>query len=76
MKMTNKTFDTIRFIAEVIGYIVTFALAVSEIIGFKYGAEATAIAAALMTCVGAIVIASRKYFNGNEEEETEEENVD
>lgn len=74
MKMTNKTFDTIRFIAEVIGYIVTFALAVSEIIGFKYGAEAAAIAAALMTCVGAIVEAARRNYNP--EEETEEQNVD
>lgn len=62
MKMSNKTFNTIRFIAEIIGYIVTFALAVSEILGFKYGAEATAISAALMTCVGAIVGALRRNY--------------
>lgn len=69
MKMTNKTFDTIRFIAEVIGYIVTFALAVSEIIGFKYGAEAAAIAAALMTCIGSIVTAARANYIPDDEEE-------
>lgn len=69
MKMSNQTFDTIRFIAEVIGYIVTFALAVSEIIGFKYGAEAAAICAALMTCVGAIVEAARRNYKPEEEAE-------
>lgn len=73
MKISNKTFDTIRFIAEVIGYIVTFALAVSEIVGFKYGAEAAAIAAAFMTCVGSIVTALRNTYTPEEEEE---ENVD
>lgn len=60
--MTNKTFDTLRFIAEVIGYIVTFALAVSEIMGFKYGTELAAISAALMTCIGSIVEAARRNY--------------
>ena len=72
MKMTNKTFDTLRFIAEVIGYIVTFALALSEIVGFKYGAEAAAIAAALMTCIGSIVEAARRNY----EIEKRDRNVD
>ena len=62
MKMTNKTFDTLRFIAEVIGYIVTFALALSEIVGFKYGAKAAAIAAAIITCIGYIVEAARRNY--------------
>ena len=71
MKMTNKTFDTIRFIAEIIGYIVTFALAVTEIIGFKYGAEAAAICAALMTCVGSIVEVARRNYEGADSDELE-----
>ena len=74
MKMKNETFNTIRFIAEVIGYIVTFCLAVSENIGFKYGAEASAIAAAFMTCLGSIVLAARKAYEADGEEE--EANVD
>lgn len=63
MKMTNKTFDTLRFITEIIGYIVTFALAVSEIVGFKFGTEAAAISAALMTCLGSIVEAARRSYD-------------
>ena len=74
MKMTNQTFDTLRLIAEIIGYVVTFALAVSEIVGFKYGAEAAAIAAALMTCLGSIVEAARRSYVP--EEEGEENVVD
>ena len=68
MKMTNKTFDTLRFIAEVIGYIVTFALAVSEVVGFKYGAELAAVSAALMTMLGSIVEAARRNYEGGNDE--------
>lgn len=66
MKMTNKTFDKLRFIVEVIGYIVTFALAVTEIVGFKYGAETAAIAAAFMTMLGSIVEVARRNYKEEE----------
>lgn len=66
--MKNETFDKIRFIAEVIGHIVTFACAVSEIMGFKYGIELAAISAALMTCVGGIVETARRNYEGVENE--------
>lgn len=68
MKMTNQTFDRIRFIAEVLGHIVTFACAVSEIMGFKYGIELAAISAALMTCMGSIVETARRNYEGGEED--------
>lgn len=68
MQMKNETFDKLRFTAEVIGYIVTFALALSEIMGFKYGAELTAIAAAFMTCLGSIVEAARRNYKGEQDE--------
>lgn len=71
MKMTNQTFDRIRFIAEVLGHIVTFALAVSEIVGFKYGVELAAISAALMTCVGSIVETARRNYEGGEEKDVD-----
>lgn len=66
MKMSNETFDRIRFIAEVVGHIVTFACAASEIVGFKYGVELAAISAALMTCIGSIVEAARRNYEGEE----------
>ena len=68
MKMTNKTFDTLRFVAEVIGYIVTFALVVSDKFGFKYGAELAAVSAALMTMLGSIVEAARRNYEGGNHE--------
>ena len=71
MKMSNKTFDTIRFIAEIIGYIITCVVSISGILGWQFDSEANLIASAVLGCIGAIVIASRKYFNG---EETEGEN--
>lgn len=66
MKMTNETFDRIRFFAEVVGHIVTFACAASEIMGFKYGVELAALSAALMTCVGGIVETARRNYEGDD----------
>ena len=71
MKMSNKTFDTIRFVAELVGYVITCALSISGILGWKYDSQANLIAGAVMTCIGAIVIASRKYFNGESEDAIE-----
>lgn len=68
MKMSNKTFDTIRFVAEIVGYVITCAVSISGILGWQYDSEANLIAGAVMTCIGAIVIASRRYFNGEDEE--------
>lgn len=68
MKMSNKTFDRIRFIAEIVGHLVTFALAISEIVGFKYGVELAAISAALMTCIGSIVETARRNYEGDTED--------
>lgn len=69
MKVSNETFNKLRFAVEVIGYVVTFLLAVSEIVGFKYGVEAAGIAAALMTCLGSIVVALRKSYDAGKEED-------
>lgn len=64
MKITNETFDKARLYAEIIGHILTFILAVSEIIGFKYGVELSAIVAALNICMGGIINALRKGYEG------------
>ena len=77
MRMSNKTFDTIRFVAEIVGYVITCAVSISGILGWRYDSEANLIAGAVMTCIGAIVIASRKYFNGDDDvEETESDRLD
>ena len=87
MKVTNKTFDNLRLYAEILGYILTFALAVSEIVGFKYGVELTAIVGAFNIMLGSILNALRKNYNNKDvddlideledvEEETSDEHLD
>lgn len=63
MKVSNKTFDSLRLYAEIIGYILTFALAVSEIVGFKYGVELSAIIGAFNIMLGGILNSLRKAYN-------------
>ena len=74
--MTSKQFDTIRFYAELVGHILTFLLAVSEIIGFQYGAEFAAIAAAANICIGNIVTSARKKWEDDQKTLEEEDDDD
>lgn len=75
MIMDNQTFEKIRFYAEIIGHILTFVLACSEIIGFKYGVELAGIIAAANIMIGGIVESSRRRWNnqGQELDELERE---
>ena len=66
--MTNKQFDTFRFYAEILGHVLTFILAVSEIIGFKYGVELAGIVAAANIMIGGIVDAARRKYEKEMEE--------
>lgn len=73
MKMTNEQFDKLRFYAEIIGYVLAFILAVSDIVGFKYGSTLGAIIAAVNVLLGQIVNASRKAYLKGQEIESEAE---
>lgn len=68
MLMENQTFEKIRFYAEIIGHILTFILACSEIVGFKYGVELAGIVAAANIMIGGIVEASRRHYNKTQED--------
>ncbi len=61
-KMTNDTFDRWRFYSEILGHVLTFVLAVSEIIGFEYGAELAALIGAFNIMRGAILQSARAYY--------------
>lgn len=75
MKMTNEQFDRLRLWAELLGHILTFILAVSEIVGFKYGVELSAIVAAFNIMTGSIIKSLRaSYIPG--EEVTEDDATD
>lgn len=69
IKMKNTTFDDLRFYSEVLGHIITFLLAISEIIGFKYGVELSAIAAAFNIMTGSILQSIRYHYEEDMEDE-------
>lgn len=73
MKMTNEKFDNIRFAVEIIGYVLVFVTACSDILGFKYGAQLTGIIGAAGILMGSIVEASRKKYNEDKERGEQED---
>lgn len=61
--MSNKTFDTLRFIQSIILPIAAFISALTEIFGLPWGVEVAASLGALDILFGAIVEAARKAYN-------------
>lgn len=62
MKISNKTYDTIKFIALLVAPLCTFFAALVEIWGIPYGAQIVATIAALDTLMGAIVIILKNNY--------------
>ena len=67
MKVSDVNFNRLRTIVEIIGYIGTFLLAVSDVFGYKYGTQLAAVFSALMICLGSIVTALRNEYNNTME---------
>ena len=65
--MSNKTFDIIRFIAELILPISALISGLSETWGFAYGMEIAATLVLLDTFAGAFVGIARKIYNKGKE---------
>ena len=65
MKISNRTYDVIKFIALVIAPICTFFAALVEIWGIPYGPQIVATIAALDTLLGAIVIILKNNYEKN-----------
>lgn len=61
--MSNKTFDTLRFIQSIIIPIVAFITGLSKIFGFEFGLQIAAAIALLDGLLGAIVQAIRTVYN-------------
>lgn len=62
MRISNKTYDIIKFIALLIAPICTFIAALVEIWGIPYGPQIVATIAALDTLLGAIVIILKNIY--------------
>lgn len=61
--MSNKTFDIIRLIAELILPISALVSGLSEIFGFTLGMEIAAALVVVDTFMGAFVEVARKIYN-------------
>lgn len=66
--MSNKAFDIIRFIAELILPLSALIAGLSEVFGFAFGTEIAAALVLLDTFAGAVIIALRKVYNLNLEQ--------
>ena len=72
--MSNKAFDALRLIGEIIiPAVATFYAAVGAIWGWPYCDGITGTLAAVTVLIGAIVNGLRKLYNKNMEEKDEED---
>ena len=62
MKLSNKTYDTNKFIALLIAPIATFVAALVDIWGIPYGSQIVATISALDVFVGALVVILKTIY--------------
>lgn len=67
--MSNKTYDILKIICMIVGYLATFVLTLSDIWGFQYGTEIAATVSALGVLLGGILKASSDKYWSNEDGE-------
>ena len=67
--MSNKTYDTLKFIALLIAPIVTFLASLVDIWGIPYGSQIVASLAALDVLVGAVVAIAKAIYDKNKEQQ-------
>ena len=67
--MSNKTYDIIKNVALFAAPILTLIASVISIIGVSWGEKATAICAAVDTCLGSIVVIAKANYRGDKEDE-------
>lgn len=65
--MSNKTYDTLKFIALLIAPIVTFVASLVDIWGIPHGTEIVATLAAIDVLVGAVVAIAKAIYDKNKE---------
>lgn len=61
--MSNKMYDTLKFLALIATPIITFLCAIVSIWGIPYGQQITATLAALDTLIGAIVAIAKVQYD-------------
>lgn len=76
MKMSNKTYDILKLISLIATPLVTFIMAMTEIWGFRYGAEIAATVSAVGALVGAILTKSSYDYKVEKIIEEHDNNTD
>jgi len=72
--MSDKTYDILKTIGLIVGYVAIFAASMSEIWGFRYGTEIAASISAAAVLLNSIVKASSdKFWDDHEIVDKEEE---
>ena len=66
--MSNRTYDTLKFIALLIAPLVTFAASLVDIWGIPHGTEIVATLAAIDVLVGAVVAIAKAIYDKNKEQ--------
>ncbi len=65
--MSNKTYDTLKLISMIAGYVATFVLTLADIWGFTYGTAIAATISAFGILLGSILTkASNDYWHKND----------
>ena len=60
--MSNKTYDTLKWISMIAGYVATFILTVADIWGFTYGTAVAATVSAFGILLGSILTKSSSDY--------------
>ena len=70
-KLSNKAYDILKIVSLLATPLVTFILAMSDVWGFRYGAEIAATISALGVLAGAILTKSSADYHAKDGEENE-----
>lgn len=68
MKLSNKTYDTLKFVALLIAPIVTLVASVVDIWGIPHGTEIVATLAAVDVFIGAVVTIAKAAWDKENKE--------
>lgn len=67
--MSDKTYDTLKFISLAIAPVITLITSVLAVLEVPHGAVITAIVAAVGTCAGEIVVIAKKLYEDKQKQE-------
>jgi hypothetical protein len=71
--MSNKTYDILKILSMIAGYVATFILTLTDIWGFEYGAAIAATVSGLGILLGSCLKVSTDHYWQNVDEDGDED---